>query len=382
MKIAFLSSFYPYPGEIAEGNSLLYRTLEKANEIQAFNFSLLYPELLFPGKEQNVSSREVVDMVPNTRILNTANPASYYFTASTINSTKPDIMLSRLWMPYLAASIGGVGKCIKKDIKRIAIVDSIHNGQPIVFEESAAKLFAKNYDAFIVLNGQAKDDLLIANPNAVYAEHPRPFFSASADVIDKKVARKILNIPTDKNILLFFGDVRKYRGIDVTLQTLSMLDDNYHLLIAGQSASGFDYYNRKINDLGIKDRTTIISHKLNTNEIPYIFYASDVLLMPFEEDVSNSIVGSAFSYQLPVIVTDVGSFKEIFEEKNFGIIIDKTDADLLLNAIHKYYNEGLEKKFKQNLNGLRYGHSWESLATIIFDVYESLLDKEDKTIYY
>jgi glycosyltransferase involved in cell wall biosynthesis len=381
MKIAFLSSFYPYSGEMPESNARLYRAIEKSNEIKAFNFSLLYPELFFKDKEKFVSENEASDIIISDRILNTANPASYYFSANVINNYKPDIFISRLWMPYLGASIGGTAKFIDKNIKKIAIIDSLAANDKIIFEENVIKLFLNNFDAFITFSNQIKDEIISIKPNAYCVQHPLPFFSADTDKIEKKVARKILRVPTDKKTLLFLGPVRKYKGIDITLQALSMLDDNYHLIIAGESPSGYDYYKRKIRDLQIENKVAIIEHPLNENEMPYIFYSSDVLLMPYEQNPSRNLIRNAFSYELPVIATDVGNFREIFEEKNFGLIIENSDAELLVNAIEKYYDENLETIFKQNLNGLRYGHSWDSLATIIFDIYENLLSQENLTIY-
>jgi len=96
MKIAFLSVFYPYATDLAAENAHLYRALERTNEIRAYNFTLLYPELLFPGKELLVQATDVVDIIPSERLLNTANPASYYSTAEAINDFAPDLLISRL----------------------------------------------------------------------------------------------------------------------------------------------------------------------------------------------------------------------------------------------------------------------------------------------
>jgi len=381
MKIAFLSSFFPYSGDIANGNTRLYRVLEKSNEIKAFNFSLLYPDLLFPGKEKFVSPNEVVDIVNSERLLNTANPASYYFTANAINLEQPDLLITRYWMPYLGAAIGGTAKLVSKKTKKIAIIDSMRTAGKQIFEEQTNSLFANSHNAFIVLNNQAREDLLSIKPDAYCVEHPLPLFATHPNKVEKNIACKILNIPTNKKTLLFFGTVRKYKGIDTALHAMSLLDDDYHLVIAGDSPSGFEYYKRKIKDLEIENKVSLIEHKLNENEIPYIFYSADVLLMPYEEEVKKDIISRVFSFELPVIATDVGNFREVFEEKKFGLIIEKTDTELLIDAIKKYYAEDLAKVFKENLNALRYSHSWESLATIIYDIYEQLLDKEDVNLY-
>ena len=381
MKIAFLSSFFPYSGDIPNGNTRLYRVLEKTNEIKAFNFSLLYPALLFPGKEKLVSPSEVVDIVSSERTLNTANPASYFSTANAINLFQPDLLITRYWMPYLGAAIGGAAKFVKKGTKKIAIIDSMRAAEKQPLEEQTNEIFVKNHHAFIVLNNQSKEDLLAINPDVYCVEHPLPIFAVHPNKVEKNIACKILGIPVNKKTLLFFGTVRKYKGIDTILHSMSLLDADFHLVIAGDSPSGFEYYKRKIRDLEIENKVTLIARNLNENEIPYIFYSADVLLMPFEEAVSKDIISKVFSFELPVIATDVSNFREVFEEKKFGLIIEKSETELLIDAIKNYYSADLATVFRKNLNSLRYSHSWESLATVIFDIYEQLLDKEDITLY-
>ena len=379
MKIAFLSSFYPYTGEIPIGNAMLYRVIERNNEIKAFNFSLLYPAIIYPDKEKLADSSSNDDIIHSNRLLNTANPASYYSTAQAINDFNPDVLIARYWLPYLGASIGGTAKLVNKKTKKIAIIDSMRAENSIVFEEKLNKLFVNSYDAFIVFNQQSKDDLLTINPDALCLEHPRPFFTTYGDKIEQHIARKILNLPTDKKILLFYGELRYYKGIETIFRTLAELDDSYHLLITGSSVSNFEYENRKIRDLGIENKITIISHNPSVNEIPYIFAASDLLLLIVEKELNQEIISSSFSFELPVIATNVGKYKEYFDK--FGLIIEKVDSELLKNAVNKYFAENMKKAFELNLAEIKYNRSWESLSAIIYDIYEKLKEKEDYTIY-
>ena len=379
MKIAFLSSFYPYTGEIPVGNAMLYRVIERSNEIKAFNFSLLYPELIYPGKEKFVDAVSNDDIIQSQRLLNTANPTSYYSTAQSINAFNPDVLITRYWLPYLGASIGGTAKFVNKKTKKIAIIDSMRTENSIIFEEKLNKLFVDNYDVFIVFNQQSKDDLLSIKPDAFCIEHPRPFFTTFGDKVEQHIARKILKLPENKKILLFYGELRYYKGIETIFKTLTELDDSYHLLIVGTSVSNFEYENRKIKDLKIEDKITIISHNPGVNEIPYIFAASDLLLLILERELPQEIISSSFSFELPVIATNIGKYKEYFDK--FGLIIENVDSELLKNAITKYFDEDMKKVFKSNLDELRYNRSWESLATIIYDSYEKLKETEDYTIY-
>jgi glycosyltransferase involved in cell wall biosynthesis len=181
--------------------------------------------------------------------------------------------------------------------------------------------------------------------------------------------------------MLFLGPVREYRGIDVALIALSQLNSDFFLIIAGESPSGYDYYHKKIRDLNLIDKVLLIERKVNENEIPYFFAAADVLLMPFKEHSTREFITKSFGYELPVIASDVGNFREMFETNNFGLIIDEPVPEQLINAINKYYDENLETVFKTNLSNVRYNNSWESLATMIYDIYDKLAAKDDVDIY-
>jgi glycosyltransferase involved in cell wall biosynthesis len=406
MKIAFLSAFAPYLSQISEGNMSLYRTLEKSNETKAFNFSLLYPEIIFPNKEKELTKSSNFDYTffASERILNSANPASYLLCANAINFFQPQLFLTRYWMPYLGASIGGTAKFLKKEIKKIAIVDSVKNLEKQVFEKKSNSIFANNFDAFIVFENQVGEDLLEINSKALIFEHPEPFVEKNNIKIDKEKARKILNIPKNKKVMLIFSPIRQYFGIDIILNALAKLDENFHTIVAGETIAGIDFYERKVRDLNISEKVTFIARKINENEKPYIFSAADILLLPNQEIGFKNVIDDIFNYNLPLIsanFNDLGvnnftselnnSQNEINKVENNQIekivankltfTVKENSADAFAELIEKYFAENLEKNFKNQLQEARYFHSWESLATLIYDIYDQISDKKDMTIY-
>src|ERR1039458_799367 len=102
MKIAILSTFYPYRGGIAQFNAALYRELEKNHEVKAFTFTRQYPNILFPGKSQMVTPTEGADKIDAARVLDTINPITYYTTAQKIKAFKPDLLIFKYWMSFFA----------------------------------------------------------------------------------------------------------------------------------------------------------------------------------------------------------------------------------------------------------------------------------------
>jgi hypothetical protein len=118
MKIVFLSTFYPFRGGIAQFNALLYRELEKKNDVEAITFKRQYPEILFPGKTQMVSINDDADPIPSKRWLDSINPVSYFTAARKIKKLKPDLILTKYWMSFFAPSLGFVlGMQSKKTIR-------------------------------------------------------------------------------------------------------------------------------------------------------------------------------------------------------------------------------------------------------------------------
>lgn len=223
MKIAFLSSFFPHTTEISEGNAALYRILERNNETNLFNFSLLYPEILFP-ELQEISNNKVADNVQSQQLLNSVSPASYYSTASAIKDFNPDLFLSRYWMPFLGLSLGSVAKFIRKSIiykkrntKFIGLIDNMQAPNPQLLESKNNSLYVKNHDAFITFSSEATADLLAINPSALFIEHPFPIYSYIATKTDKITARKTLGIPPNKKVMLYFDEIREYKGIDLLI---------------------------------------------------------------------------------------------------------------------------------------------------------------------
>ena len=118
MNIAYLSTFYPFRGGIAQFNASLYRAFEHlGHNPYAFTFSRQYPDILFPGETQFVTEHDIADPIPSIRILDSINPLSWYSTAKEINNIHPEILLTKFWMPFIAPSLGAVAARVNKKTK-------------------------------------------------------------------------------------------------------------------------------------------------------------------------------------------------------------------------------------------------------------------------
>lgn len=174
MRIAILSTFYPFRGGIAQFNAALYRELQKNHEVKAFTFSRQYPNILFPGKSQYVGKEDQADPIEAEQLLDTINPFTYYSTARAIRKFKPDLLIFKYWMTFFAPSLGTVARLVKKDCRVITILDNVIPHEKRPGDTALTKYFLKHNDGFVAMSESVLNDLnqFTANRNKVFIPHP------------------------------------------------------------------------------------------------------------------------------------------------------------------------------------------------------------------
>jgi len=373
VKIAFLSPFYPFRGGIAQFSDSLYLALSKTNDVKAFTFTRQYAELFFPGKTQYVSESDVNRNIPVERVLDSINPITYYKTAKAILKFKPDLVLISYWMPFFAAAFGKIAGMLKKEgVKIIGILHNVIAHEKRFGDVSLTKYFFNKCDGFLILNKSSEKDLLNLLPSAKYIVHPHPLYDHYGSKIDTAEARRKLNIPQDRKVILFFGFIRDYKGLDLLIESMKDLNDDYLLLIAGEVYGNFKKYDELIDRLNLRDKIKLEVRYIPETEIPIFFSASDVCVLPYRSATQSGIIGIAYHFDLPVIVTSVGGLAEIVEENKTGLIVNKASSVQLSQAIKKYFEERLKEKFIPNIKEYKTKHTWFNFAEDILSLTKTL----------
>jgi glycosyltransferase involved in cell wall biosynthesis len=367
MKISLLSALYPYRGGIAQFNANLFRELEKAHEMQPLTFTRQYPDFLFPGKTQVVTPEDIADPIPAIRVLDTVNPLSYYATARRIKEFGPDLLITRYWMTFFAPALGTVAKHMPAHTKRIAILDNVIPHEKRFFDKPANKFFLKHNDGFVVMSDSVLDDLLSLKPDARYLRIDHPLYDHFGEGISRDEACKKLGLDPAKKILLFFGFIRDYKGLDILLESAAQLPDDYCVVVAGEVYGSFDNYRRQIERLGIGGKVKLFNNYIRDGEVPLFFSATDVCVLPYKSATQSGITAIALHFNLPVIATDTGGLKETVHDGRTGLIVAQPQPDLLTAAILRYFREGLKEQFSAAIEQEKYGHSWANFAAKLIE---------------
>lgn len=374
MRISYLSTFYPFRGGIAQFNASVLRELEKAgHQVDAFTFTTQYPNFLFPGETQFVKNGDIVDKIDAQRILNTANPFTWWSAAKKIEKTNPDLLIMKYWMSYFGASLGSVAANVGKKAKVITILDNVVPHEKKFFDEPFTKYFLKRNDAFVAMSEKVKNDLLFYKPHAKVLLLPHPLYNHFGDIQDKKTAQKSLGLDPDKKTLLFFGFIRDYKGLDLLIDAFAKLDKSYQLMIAGEVYGSFDKYDALIKSN--PNRENIHKHVkyISDTEVSTYFSASDVCILPYKGATQSGITGISYHFDVPMIATDVGGLAEIIHHEKTGLISKTPSSDCINDSIINFFEEYENEVFKQNIRILKRELSWEVFAKRFIDFSKSIL---------
>jgi glycosyltransferase involved in cell wall biosynthesis len=373
MNIAYLSTFYPYRGGIAQFNAKLFREFEKKHNIKAWTFKRQYPDMLFPGSSQFVSDKDSADKIDAVRVLDTINPITYWTTAAKIKKMKPDIMLTKFWMPFFGSSLGQVARILKnKGVTNISILDNVKPHEKRPGDDWLINFFLRHNHGFITMSEQVRDDLLEYKPDAKFKLVQHPLYDQFPKRIDRETACDKLNIDPSRKVILFFGFIRKYKGLDVLLEAMETLPDDYVLLIAGESYGSFNEYMELIKRKNLYAKVKMFVRYIEDSEVTNFFSAADVCVLPYKSATQSGIVGISYYYGLPIIATDVGGLKEMIIPYGTGMMVDKPAQHLLSAAIADYFNMQLRDIYEKRIEDYKKIANWEVLADTISEFYEEL----------
>lgn len=371
MKIAILSPFYPYRGGLAQLNARLYTELSKQNEVKAFTFTTLYPDFLFPGKTQYVAEGDTATVIDSDRVLNSINPFTYIRTARHINKYAPDLLIIPYWMSFLAPAYGSVCLFLNKRTKVVALVHNAIPHEKRFVDKSFARFFFNKCDAFIVMSEPVRQDLLSLKKDAKILLQPHPIYDQYAERTDKSSACKALGIKEDKKNLLFFGLIRDYKGLDILIEAMGMLDDSYQLIIAGESYGSFDKYTELINQSPLKDNIVVFEQYIPDDMVSTLFSAADVLVLPYKSATQSGVVALAYQMELPMIATNVGALGSTVKDSNTGLVVPEPTPGDIAEGIEEFFSSDTEL-YKDNLKREKRRLSWDNFTRSIESFFSKL----------
>ncbi len=378
MKILILGTAYPWRGGIAHYIALLAQHLQHSqHSVDVVTFTRQYPKLLFPGKSQEESGHPGI-IINTEQLIDSINPLNWLNVGFKLRRRHYDVVVFKYWLPFFAPCFGTICRILKykKQTTIIALCDNVIPHERRIGDHLQTRYAFSTVDGFLVQSNTVEKDLLKLFPDAKYRRVEHPIYEIFGDEISKQDARKKLNIRHQK-VLLFFGYIRRYKGLDILLEAMHYLQDDPQLLllVVGEFYDDEEYYLKKAAKLGIGTSVQFISGYLPNEQVAPYFCAADCVVLPYRSATQSGIVQIAYNFNKPVIATNVGGLSEIVRNNVTGFIVEPENPLELAKAIRLFYSGDYETAFINNIQKEKHRYSWKALVDI-FNEFVNELKKQ------
>jgi glycosyltransferase involved in cell wall biosynthesis len=185
-----------------------------------------------------------------------------------------------------------------------------------------------------------------------------------ATTADAAEVRARYEIPAEARLLLHFGFVRPYKGLDTAIHAMAHQTAGAYLLIVGECWSDAELYHRAVADAGVADRVRIDFRYVANEEMPGLFAAADAVCLPYRSATQSAVVQLAYAFDRPVIATSVGGLPEAVDEGVSGVLAPPEDPVALGAAIDRFYELG-PAAFAAGVEAMKARFSWERYAGLV-----------------
>ncbi len=366
-KVVIIGPAHPLRGGLASFDERLARQFQQeGDEVIIYTFSLQYPGFLFPGTTQYSSEPAPVDI--NIKVcINSINPLNWIMVGNELKNYKPDYIVVRFWLPFMGPCLGTILRRVKtnKHTKIVCIADNINPHEKRPGDKAFTTYFIKPIDAFITMSEKVMKDLrAMTEKPAQQVVHP--LYDNFGEALPKDEARKHLVLETSDKIILFFGFIRNYKGLDLLLQAMAlpqMKDSGIKLLIAGEFYEDRKIYEELINENMLQPQLILKTDFIQDSEVKYYLSAADFVIQPYRKATQSGVTPLAYHFEKPMLVTNVGGLPDLVPKGKVGLICEPNPSAIAA-AILKLYALG-EQHFLPHLREEKKKYSWTNLTNAI-----------------
>ncbi len=363
MKVIIVGPAYPYRGGIADTNQSFAQSFQElGHQALLYTFTLQYPSFLFPGKSQ-YSEDPAPKNLKIKRSINSINPLNWRKAAKELLKENADLIIFRYWTPIMAPAFGNIAKRLKGKVRCLALCDNVIPHERKFYDRFLTSFFTKHFDGFITFSEKVKGELLEFTQRPVMVR-PHPVNFNLGEAVDKKEAKEKLGLQENTHYLLFFGLVRKYKGLDLLLDAMAeneIKTRNLQLIVAGEFYDNPEIYTQQIKKLGIEEKVIIHNKFIPTEDVKLYFSAADLITQTYHTASQSGITQMALNFHKSVLVTNVGGLSEIVHHNKDGYVVDKNPRAIAA-AISDFYDNQREEVFTAELKDKKENFSWVNFS--------------------
>ena len=376
MKITILSTAFPYRGGIAVFTERLARAFqEEGDRVKISTFSLQYPNFLFPGKSQYSSSEKPQDLAIE-REVNSINPINWIRIGLKLKKQRPDILILKYWLPFLSPCFGTISRIARsnKHTKAIVVIDNLIPHEKRFGDHLLNSYFVNSVDGFVAMSKSVFDDLSQFDKDKKKILGVHPLYDNFGKAKSKEEAIETLGFDKNYKYMLFFGIIRKYKGLDILLEAFAdnrLKNQNLKLIVAGEFYEDAKPYHDLIKQHNLADSVILATRFIPDKQVVDYFCAADIIVQPYKHATQSGVTQIAYHFEKPMLVTNVGGLNEIVPHNKAGYVC-KPNANDVANHLVDFFSKNKEGLFIEGVKKEKSKYSWDKMIENIKSLHRQI----------
>jgi len=372
--IVIIGPGWPLRGGLSAFDEQLARTFTDKNiHTRIETFSLQYPSFLFPGTTQYSTDPAPKDVNIHAGI-NSINPFNWLKIGMKLKMEKPDLIIVRYWIPFLAPCLGTICKIAKSNnhTKVISIVDNMVPHEKRLGDTIFTKYFSKAVDGFLTMSDKVTKDVKLFSSKPTLLS-PHPIFKHFGEPISKESARKELGINNTEKIILFFGFIRQYKGLDLLLNAMAIKEikeAGIKLMIVGEFYEDAKPYYDLIKTLGIDESVILNTQFVADSDVKRFVCSADFIIQPYKHATQSGVTPLAYHFEIPMLVTNVGALADTVPDGKVGVVVEPNIVSIG-KGIEKLYQNG-SSFYIPHIKEEKKKYSWDQMANNFLILHQQL----------
>ncbi len=366
MKITLLGTAYPFRGGLSAFNERIACEFQReGHDIDIVTFTMQYPSILFPGKTQ-YSSEPAPNSLRIRRMMSSINPFSWIKTGNKLRRECPDLLVIKFWIPFMAPCLGTIARIVRKNGKTrvVTILDNLIPHEKRPGDRLLIRYFCASIDCYIAMSESVLADIDKFDNVKPRIFSPHPLYDNFGETVGREDACRHLGLNPKDRILLSFGLIRDYKGLDWLLEAFAALKERsgVKLVVAGEFYSDGEKYHRLAKSLRIDEEVIWRTEFVPDSEVKYYFCAADLIVQPYKTATQSGVTQIAYHFEKPMLVTRVGGLPEIVPDGKVGYAVEPSPAAITA-ALEKFLKDSPD--FSESIRDEKRKYSWEKMAEAV-----------------
>lgn len=376
--IKIIGPAFPYRGGIATTNERLAEEFIASGFIVDLEtFTLQYPSILFPGKTQ-YNDKAAPEKLNISRTINSVNPLNWIKVGRRIKSEKPDLVIIRYWIPFLAPCLGTIAGLIRRNKHTVIIclADNVIPHEHRIGDQTLTRYFIERIHGMIAMSKSVLNDGLSIRKDLLLGFCPHPLFDNYGEKLSFDYAKQKLGLEENTRYLLFFGFIRDYKGLDLLINAFAdkrLRKYQVKLLVAGEYYSSPEPYLKLIKEYELEDLIELRTDFIPDDQVNLYFSAADMIVQPYKTATQSGVTQIGYHFNKPMLVTNVGGLAEIIPDGKIGYVVEP-ESSAIANALVDFYENERMSTFESNVEEEKKKYSWSNMVNAFLSVYNQALN--------